>query len=79
MIPCKHCGGEMLKTTRTERDYALQLLGVALFLLAVLLLFFFPIGTIIGVILMIPAARIGHKTSKVWSCRKCGAFHPRMN
>jgi hypothetical protein len=55
----------------------LQLFGVALFLLGVALLFLFPMGTVIGVFVMLGAANMGYSKTKVWKCSNCGYFFER--
>lgn len=77
-VKCNQCGGEMRKTKKTDRNMGLQLLGVAVFLVGVALLFFVPIGTIIGIILMIAACGMGYSKKKVWRCHDCGFFFARM-
>lgn len=52
----------------------LQLIGVILFLVGIVMLFFVPIGTVIGLIVMIVAARMGYKQHKVWKCDACGHY-----
>ncbi|WP_045860339.1 hypothetical protein [Teredinibacter purpureus] len=76
-LDCEKCGTEMNKTSRSEHNYGLQVLGVILFIVGVICLFIVPIGTIIGVILMILSARLGFKKSKVWLCNNCGYFFNR--
>jgi len=76
-ISCKQCGGEMKKTTKTDSNYGVQALGCAVFIIGIALLFVFPIGTIVGVCLMIFAASMGYKKSKVWKCNQCGYFFER--
>src|SRR5688500_761268 len=65
-IKCQQCGGTMIKTKKVDTSLALQLLGVVLFLVGVVLLFLFPIGTVAGIILMIGAARLGYKKLNIW-------------
>jgi len=69
----------MTKTQKVDRSLALQLLGVILFLLGVVLLFLFPIGTVAGLILMIGAARLGYKKVKIWKCTQCSYFFERAD
>ena len=76
-LKCQQCGGEMKKTKKAERNMALQLLGVVLFLIGIGLLFVIPIGTIVGLILMIASARLGYSKKKVWKCGNCGYFFER--
>jgi DNA-directed RNA polymerase subunit RPC12/RpoP len=78
-ILCKQCGSEMARTKKTDKSIGLQIVGVFVFFLGVVLLFVFPIGTIIGIILMIVAARLGYKQVKVWKCKSCGYFFERAD
>lgn len=73
-IECKQCGGEMRKGKKYESSMALQLVGVLLFFIGVALCFFWPIGTVIGVIFMISSLGLGHKKRKGWVCKGCGYF-----
>ena len=76
VINCKQCDGEMFKTKMVDKNMGLQVLGVIVFLIGLVLLFFFPFGTIIGLILMIVAARLGYRKIKAWKCKTCGYFFP---
>lgn len=76
-VSCQQCGSEMVKTKKTERSMALQLVGVILFFVGVALLFVVPIGTAVGLVLMIVAARLGYSQKKVWKCKNCGYFFER--
>ena len=67
-LKCEKCGGEMKKSreaTSTEAGCLLLLIGFAL-------LFFFPIGTIFGVILLIGGIIYGSKSRFIWECKSCG-------
>lgn len=77
-VTCKQCGSNMKRTTKGESNLGLQLAGVLLFLLGVFLLFLFPIGTFVGVFLMVGAARLGYKKRKLWVCDGCGYFFERV-
>jgi Fe2+ transport system protein B len=76
-VKCQQCGSQMKKTTKADKSLTLQLLGVVLFLFGIWLLFYFPIGTIFGVILMLGSLRLGYSKKKVWKCPKCGYFFER--
>lgn len=76
-VTCQQCGNGMYQTTKAESNMGAQVMGVFVFVIAVLLLFVFPIGTFIGIFLMIAAARMGYKKRKIWMCRKCGYFFER--
>ena len=69
----------MTKTHKADRNLALQLLGVILFLIGLVLLFLFPVGTVAGLILMIGAARLGYKKVKIWKCAQCSYFFERAD
>ena len=80
LVQCQHCGSQMSKTKRVESSCTLQLFGVALFFIGLALLFLFPlfpIGTIVGLFLMLGAARLGYSKKKVWKCTNCGYFFDR--
>lgn len=77
-LKCQQCGSGMKKTSRAERNMGLQLLGVLLFFVGVALCFVVPpFGLVMGIIVMIVAARLGYKKSKVWICKNCGYFFER--
>lgn len=77
-VSCKQCGEAMHRTTRSEHNVALQLLAVVVFIVGVVLLFVVPIGTIIGIFLMLASLGMGYKRRKVWACDHCGYFFDRM-
>jgi hypothetical protein len=77
-VKCLHCGELMSRTRVTDRDWGLQWLGCFLGILAVLFLFWFPLGTLLGLFLFCFAARLGYKRRRVWLCPCCGyAFDRR--
>jgi uncharacterized protein YqhQ len=76
-VKCQQCGSQMEKTTKADKRFALQILGVALFLFGIALLFVFPIGTILGVALMIGSLGLGYSKKKIWKCSSCGYFFER--
>ena len=76
-LNCRHCGGEMYRTMKTNSDLGMQGLGCLVFLAGIVLLVFFPIGTIIGAVMMLISLRMGYSRSKVWKCRQCGYFFDR--
>lgn len=76
-VDCKQCSGKMKKTVRSIHNRGAQLIGVILFFVGLGLLFAYPIGTIIGVIIMIAANSLGFKRQKVWECQNCGYFFER--
>ena len=74
-IACPHCGGPMIKATKTDKSAALQVLGVLVFLVGLGLLWAFPVGTIFGIVLMIGACKMGHSTRRIRKCQQCGHFY----
>lgn len=76
-VKCQQCGAGMHKETRSERDFGVQFFGCAIFIVGLVLLVFFPVGTMIGVLMMLGAARMGYKRKRVWRCRQCGYFFER--
>lgn len=71
---CQQCGTEMNYGKIVEKSLVLQLLGVALFIIGLVMLIGFPLGTIIGIILMIVSARLGYSKKSGWKCGNCGYF-----
>lgn len=76
-VNCQQCGNQMKKGKKVERSLGLQVIGILLFLVGLVLLFFIPIGTLVGIILMILAARMGYSQKKAWICGNCGYFFER--
>ncbi len=76
-IICQHCGTEMNATKKAERNFAMQIFGVAVFFFGFFLLFLFPVGTIIGLFVMLGGAMMGYKKIKIWLCPNCGAYFKR--
>lgn len=76
-VTCQQCGSSMSKTTKNESNYGVQLLALLGFILGFALLFAFPIGTIVGVILILVTPRLGFNRRKVWKCSGCGYFFDR--
>lgn len=77
ILKCQQCGSLMEKTDKADKNFTLQLLGVVVFFVGLALLFVFPVGTVIGLFLMLIAARMGYKKRKVWKCGSCGFFFER--
>ncbi len=71
---CPHCNGQMVQITRTESSLPLQVLGVFVFLIG-LGLCLTLIGAVIGIPLIIGAARMGNSKFPVMSCIRCGYFY----
>lgn len=76
-LQCKQCGGQMKKGKKVDSNMGVQAFGCAIFILGFVLLFWFPLGTIIGVFVMLGAAGMGYRKSKVWKCSQCGYFFER--
>ena len=76
-IACKHCGGRMEKTVLARENTGMVALALTLAIIGIGLLFVFPIGTIIGVIILIAAPKIADRSKKVWKCESCGYFFER--
>ncbi len=76
-VSCQQCSGPMKKTTRTEKSTGLQLLGVIVFLVGLGLLLAFPVGTMVGIVFIIGAVKMGYKKIKIWKCTNCSYFFDR--
>lgn len=77
VLECKQCGGAMTKTSKADRNMALQLVGVLVFIVGFVLVWFPPLGTIAGIILMLVSLRLGYSKRKVWRCHDCDYFFER--
>lgn len=77
MVSCEKCGGDMLKTNKNEHNISLQIAAILVFLVGAALLFYPPIGSIAGVVIIIASTRMGFKRFKVWRCKSCGYFFQR--
>jgi len=78
VLKCQQRGGEMTKTTRANESTGMTVLAVILAIVGIGLLFMFPIGSIIGVILLIAAPKIANRATSVWACNSCGYFFERV-
>lgn len=76
-VCCVHCSGQMQKGKKTERNMALQIAGVFVFLAGLYLLQFIPFGTIGGVVLMLVSLNLGYSRRSGWKCSNCGYFFER--
>lgn len=77
-VACQQCGHAMKRTKRTERNMALQLLGIPLFFFGLwMMIAWFPLGSILGLIVIVVAARLGYARKPVWLCDGCGYFFER--
>lgn len=77
VVSCVHCGTAMTKGKKVQRNMGLQVLGVFLFVFAVGLLWWVPIGTVLGVVLMFVAMQLGYTKKTGWKCSNCGYFFER--
>lgn len=68
-LKCDRCGGKMVKGRRSRPG------GCIMFLIGFILLFFHPIGTIIGVILILGGITMGNE--HFWVCKDCKTKIPR--
>ena len=73
MTTCQQCGSEMQKAV--ERGSGVPAASIALFIIGVALLFVFPAGTAIGILLIGAALVLGYPRKKAWHCDKCGFEH----
>ena len=76
-VLCEKCKAAMQKTKKVDKSLLLQIVGVFVFFFGLSCLILFPIGTVIGIILMIAAARMGYSKKPVWLCPNCGFFFER--
>lgn len=65
---CQLCKGEMKKSKEAANHTG----GCLLILLSAVALCFFPIGTIIGVFLLILGLHEATKVKGLWICKNCG-------
>lgn len=75
MIDCPHCGEKTIlkkakpaKAARVIRKTEFVGVSSLVQLVGLVLLFFFPIGTIMGVVLIV----VGSSMSVKWACSACG-------
>ena len=73
MTTCRQCGAEMQRAV--ERASGVPFAAIALFILGVALLVVFPVGTVVGVLLIFAALALGYPRKKIWKCEKCGFEH----
>lgn len=75
-VICQHCNSPMMKTRKRGRPVSLQIAGLLLLFAGMILLFFFPLGTFLGIALMIVSTPLSHKQAILWKCPTCGhSFH----
>lgn len=73
---CVHCQEEMHYETITQKDMGLQFFGALLGLGGIAAIFFipFPVGLIVGLLVLLLAARMGYSKKTGWHCHNCGYF-----
>jgi len=76
-VSCQQCGGEMERTILDQGGTGRTALALIVAIVGVALLFYFPLGTVIGVLLLIAAPKLANKTKNVWKCMQCGYFFER--
>jgi hypothetical protein len=67
----------MEKTILANEHAGVTAAAVILAILGVALLFAFPLGTIVGVLLLVAAPKIANRSKDVWRCTACGYFFER--
>jgi len=72
---CQHCSTEMEYGKHVDKNMTLQVLGILIFIIGLCALVVVPIGTIIGLVLMIIAARLGYSKKAGWKCPNCKYFY----
>lgn len=65
-LQCEKCGGEMKKSREAKMGG-----GCLLCIIGLIALIFFPIGTIIGTILIIIGLFVGSQSRYIWVCKNC--------
>lgn len=68
----------MTETIRANESTGMTAFAVILAIIGIALLFVFPIGTLIGVILLIAAPKIANRAKDVWACNSCGYFFEKV-
>lgn len=76
-VTCIHCGGAMKKSTATSGSCLAVIVALIIFIVGVCLLAFFPVGTIIGALMMLASLFMGGQRRKVMKCRGCGYIFER--
>lgn len=76
-VLCKQCGAKMKKTKKAESNYALQVVGVILFIVGVVVTFS-GVGVLIGLPLMVASLFLGYSKKKVMACESCSYFYEIM-
>ena len=76
-IICQQCQGKMQKTVLARENSGITALALIVAIVGAILLFVFPIGTIVGVLLLVAAPKIADRSKNVWKCESCGYFFDR--
>lgn len=66
---CQACGGEMKKSKESKSSAS----GCIVLIIGLICLVFFPIGTIIGIILILVGLSYATKKRGLWVCKGCGS------
>lgn len=77
LIPCKQCNHTMVKATKVEASFLMQIVCLFVFMTGASLLLVVPLGTVLGIVLMIGALSVGYKKINVWKCKHCGYYFER--
>ena len=68
----------MTETVRANESTGMTAFALILAIVGIVLLFAFPIGTLIGVVLLIAAPKIANRARPVWACKSCGYFFEKV-
>ncbi len=69
ILECEKCGGEMRRKHESAHSQGASLI---LIIGGIVLLFFFPIGTIFGIIIIFMGLARGTSLRYIWVCGDCG-------
>lgn len=76
-VSCQQCSTLMERTEIVEQNRALQAVALLLVILGIVLLAWFPIGTIVGILVIIGVWRMGYSKKPVWRCPNCSYYFAR--
>ena len=71
---CKLCGSEMKKKSKSTSSGG----GCLIMVISVLLLFWFPIGTILGILLFFLGLTLAMNVKGLWVCKNCSHQEERL-
>ena len=79
LVPCKVCeGGTMKKAKAKTGGFAKTMFAFVFLIIGIVLLFLIPIGTIIGIFVILGSiGMMGRNSRKVLKCNNCGAVVDR--